>query len=96
VLRFFCFHSILDCIVFLLDVIFGKVQFTVVILPDFLLELTWQILLVILQNHVCQQSTIQSLLEDRWRVGSSESQNHEKILHLPNGTWFVQILWWLL
>jgi hypothetical protein len=37
---FFVSISILDCIVFLLDVIFGKVQFTVVILPDFFLELT--------------------------------------------------------
>jgi hypothetical protein len=35
-----CFHGILDCIVFLLDVLCGKVQFIAVIMPDFLLELT--------------------------------------------------------
>jgi hypothetical protein len=40
VLGLSCFRSILDCIVFLLDVIFGNVQFTAVLKPDFLLELT--------------------------------------------------------
>jgi hypothetical protein len=35
VLGLSCFHSILDCIVFLLDVIFGNVQFTAVIMPNF-------------------------------------------------------------
>jgi hypothetical protein len=34
VLGLSCFHSILDCIVFLLDVIFGNVQFTAVIMLD--------------------------------------------------------------
>jgi hypothetical protein len=40
VLGLSCFHSILDCIVFVLDVIFGNVQFTTVIMPDFILKLT--------------------------------------------------------
>jgi len=40
VLGLSCFRSILDCIVFLLDVIFGNIQFSAVIMLDFLLELT--------------------------------------------------------
>jgi hypothetical protein len=40
VLGLSCFRSILDCIGFLLDVIFGNVQFTAIIMSDFLLELT--------------------------------------------------------
>jgi hypothetical protein len=35
-----CFHGILDCIVFLLNEICGKVHFITVIMPVFLLELT--------------------------------------------------------
>jgi hypothetical protein len=41
-----------------------------------------EILLVIcLQNYVYRKSITQGLTEDRWRVGSFESQNHEQICH---------------